>query len=84
MEIATSLWFLVSFTLLLSDGTQPLAAQYLLAARVTTENMLVWTIYESERRECDIGCLFFSCSPLDLLSVSFFFVVVKNRDQSAR
>lgn len=37
-EIATSLWFLESFTLLLSDGTQALWAQ---CARVTTENILV-------------------------------------------
>lgn len=43
MEIATSLWFLESFTLLLSDSTQP---QYVLAARITTENILVWAIYD--------------------------------------
>lgn len=43
MEIATSLWFLESFTLLLSDGSQPHAAQHVLAAEIK-ENVLVWTI----------------------------------------
>lgn len=46
METATSLWFLESFILLLSDGAQLLAAQYVLAARITTENILVWAIYD--------------------------------------
>lgn len=49
VEIATSLWFLESFTLLFSDGAQPLGAQCALAARITAENALVWTIHDFQR-----------------------------------
>lgn len=38
VEIATSPWFMESFTRLLGDGAQPLGARYLLAARITAES----------------------------------------------
>lgn len=52
VEIATSLWFMESFTQLLSDGAQLLGARYLLAARITTENT---PLYDFQHLQRDTG-----------------------------
>lgn len=46
VEIAASPWFLESFTLLLSDRVQLLAALYVLAASITAVSIRVWAIYD--------------------------------------